>query len=460
MPIGPATVLFLCTGNSARSILAEAILNDPAIGQGRFRGVSAGSHPRGSVNPLALEILREAGLPTTGLRSKSWEEFGRPDSPPLDFVFTMCDDAAGETCPIWPGHPATAHWGLPDPAAVDGDDEARRACVPRRLRGDPAAHRAFHRITVRYPRRRRPGRTSRRDRPLMNATTRPDPVPLLADGDTLGVVGMGVMGCTILKGLLAAGALAPERVWGTSRSADTCREVSADLGVPVEPDVQHRLASAGVVVLCVKPAQAPVALAALAAAGLRPDALVVSIAAGVDSTQISTHARHRQPDRPGHAQHAVRRRRGHDGDLPRPARHADAPGAGPRIFECVGRAVETEEKHFNAITALSGSGPAYHYLIMEAMADAGVRVGLPRDLALALVSQTTLGAARMVQTSGRHPAALRDDVTTPAGCTIGGLLMLEDGKIRSVLARAIEEATRIASKLGPAGPSKPAGDPH
>ncbi len=126
MPIGPATVLFLCTGNSARSILAEAILNDPAIGQGRFRGVSAGSHPRGSVNPLALEILREAGLPTTGLRSKSWEEFGRPDSPPLDFVFTMCDDAAGETCPIWPGHPATAHWGLPDPAAVDGDDEARR----------------------------------------------------------------------------------------------------------------------------------------------------------------------------------------------------------------------------------------------------------------------------------------------------------------------------------------------
>ena len=97
---------------------------------------------------------------------------------------------------------------------------------------------------------------------------------------------------------------------------------------------------------------------------------------------------------------------------------------------------------------------------MEAMADAGVRVGLPRDLALALVAQTTLGAARMVQTSGRHPAALRDDVTTPAGCTIGGLLMLEDGKIRSVLARAIEEATRIASKLGPAGPAKPAGDPH
>ena len=123
------------------------------------------------------------------------------------------------------------------------------------------------------------------------------------------------------------------------------------------------------------------------------------------------------------------------------------------MFECVGRCVETDERHFNAITALSGSGPAYHYLIMEAMADAGVRVGLPRDLALTLVAQTALGAARMVQTSGRHPAALRDDVTTPAGCTIGGLLMLEDGKIRSVLARAIEEATRIAATLGSAPPA-------
>ena len=117
--------------------------------------------------------------------------------------------------------------------------------------------------------------------------------------------------------------------------------------------------------------------------------------------------------------------------------------------------MQTEEKHFDAITALSGSGPAYQYLIMEAMADAGVRVGLPRDLALTLVAQTALGAARMVQTSGRHPAALRDDVTTPAGCTIGGLLMLEDGKIRSVLARAIEEATRIVATLGATSTQKP-----
>ena len=120
-----------------------------------------------------------------------------------------------------------------------------------------------------------------------------------------------------------------------------------------------------------------------------------------------------------------------------------------RIFASVGRAMAVDEGYFNAITALSGSGPAYQYLIMEALADAGVRVGLPRALALTLVAQTVLGSARMVMATGRHPAALRDDVTTPAGCTIGGLLMLEDGKIRSVLARAIEEATKIAGHLAP-----------
>ena len=126
-----------------------------------------------------------------------------------------------------------------------------------------------------------------------------------------------------------------------------------------------------------------------------------------------------------------------------------------RIFEAVGKCLPVDESHFNAITALSGSGPAYQYLIMEALADAGVRVGLPRQLALTLFSQTVLGAAKMVQATGRHPAALRDDVTTPAGCTIGGLLMLEDGRIRSVLARAVEEAAKIAAHLGPPAAKAP-----
>ncbi|MDO8595063.1 MAG: arsenate reductase ArsC, partial [Sulfuricaulis sp.] len=119
-------VLFLCTGNSARSILAEAILN--GIGKGRFRAFSAGSHPAGKVNPFAIELLQKQNLGTTGLRSKNREEFATAAAPHLDFVFTVCDNAAGEVCPIWPGQPVTAHWGIADPAAITGsDDEKRKA---------------------------------------------------------------------------------------------------------------------------------------------------------------------------------------------------------------------------------------------------------------------------------------------------------------------------------------------
>lgn len=119
-------VLFLCTGNSARSILAESVLNSLALSKGRFRAFSAGSHPSGEVNPLAIELLENNHLPTEGLRSKSWDEFAQPDAPKLDFVFTVCDNALNEVCPVWPGQPMTAHWGVPDPAAVEGSDDVKR----------------------------------------------------------------------------------------------------------------------------------------------------------------------------------------------------------------------------------------------------------------------------------------------------------------------------------------------
>ncbi|MYM81030.1 arsenate reductase ArsC [Duganella sp. FT50W] len=130
-------VLFLCTGNSARSIMAEALVT--TMGQGRFKGYSAGSQPNGAVNPLAIEQVAATGYPVAGLRSKSWDEFGAPDAPQMDFIFTVCDNAAGETCPYWPGHPMSAHWGFEDPAAVTGTDEEKRE----------AFHRIFRQIMAR-----------------------------------------------------------------------------------------------------------------------------------------------------------------------------------------------------------------------------------------------------------------------------------------------------------------------
>lgn len=124
--LGPANVLILCTGNSARSILGEVLINQAGAASGAFRGYSAGSRPRGEVNPDALALLRELGYATDGLRSKPWDEFSAPGAPVMDYVFTVCDAAAGETCPYWPGTPLQAHWGLPDPAAVEGSDAQRR----------------------------------------------------------------------------------------------------------------------------------------------------------------------------------------------------------------------------------------------------------------------------------------------------------------------------------------------
>lgn len=277
--------------------------------------------------------------------------------------------------------------------------------------------------------------------------------PLVARGRSVGVIGAGVMGQTLIQGLFESKAITRDQVWASAKTETTCQTVAAKLGIPVETDYRDRVANAGMILICVKPAQSAKVIATLKESALPPDTVMISIMAGVTIAQLEALLGtanpwiRAMPNTPCIVREGM--------TVICPGTHASSGhlAAAQKVFEAVGQCLATEESYFDAITALSGSGPAYQYLIMESFADAGVRVGLPRHMALRLVAQTAVGAARMVQASGRHPAALRDDVTTPAGCTIGGLLMLEDGKIRSVLARAIEEATKIAGNLGSAAQS-------
>jgi pyrroline-5-carboxylate reductase len=273
--------------------------------------------------------------------------------------------------------------------------------------------------------------------------------PSLISGDqTLGVIGAGVMGRTLLHGLFDSGAISRDQAWASAKSEVTCDAASSELGIPVVTDFRSRVCRSGLILICVKPKQAANVTAALRVAGIEPGTLLISIMAGTTIAQLESMLGTENPWIRAMPNTPCIVREGITVICPGTYASHDHMARAQRVFEAVGQCLPADESYFNAITALSGSGPAYQYLIMEAFADAGVRVGLPRHLALTLVAQTAVGAAKMVQSTGRHPAALRDDVTTPAGCTIGGLLMLEDGKIRSVLARAIEEATKIAGDLG------------
>ena len=268
-------------------------------------------------------------------------------------------------------------------------------------------------------------------------------------GKKIAIIGSGTMGRALAGGLLRSGKVTASHLRGTARSKASAERLAADLGIACSTDNAAACADAGIIVLCVKPKDVQKVVEGLAAKGALSHApLLVSIAAGVSTGFIEallpplTAVVRAMPNTPcfiGKGMTVVSKG----------ANATDEHAALAReIFSTMGRALELEEKHMDTVTGLSASGPAFIYLIIEALADGGVMRGLPRNVANELAAQMTLGAAEMVLTTGRHPAALKDDVTTPAGCTIAGILALEDGRIRSVLARGVETAARVAGELG------------
>lgn len=263
----------------------------------------------------------------------------------------------------------------------------------------------------------------------------------------IAVLGLGTMGRTIAEGLLGAGHSRVHLI-GSTRTASGAAKLGKELGFRVLADSAACVAAADVVIFALKPPKTLEVARALAQAKALPKGTtVISIAAGVSSAALEAIL--------GPASHVVRAmpntpcRIGAGTTVLSPGARA-RPGdlaLARRIFQPLGRVVELEEKHMDTVTGLSASGPAFIYVILEALVDGGVARGLPRDKALELAAQMVFGAASMVLRTGRHPAALKDDVTTPAGCTIAGILTLEDGRIRSVLSRAVEVASQRAGEL-------------
>ena len=267
--------------------------------------------------------------------------------------------------------------------------------------------------------------------------------------DTLAVIGFGTMGQAIGGALVETGVYAPERIVAVNKGRGSGKERAEALGIHWAAKAAEAAKQADVLILCVKPKELDHLLADLNAAGaLDHHPLVISIAAGTRLAFLEarvpagTPVVRAMPNTPC----AIRRgmtvlvRGQFAGD-----EHAQL---ARRLFEPLGRVMELDEHYMDAVTGLAASGPAFMFIILEALAEGGVQCGLPRVVALELAAQMTLGAASMVLETGKHPAALKDEVTTPAGCTIAGLLALEDGRIRSVLARAVEKAAQVAGGLG------------
>lgn len=257
------------------------------------------------------------------------------------------------------------------------------------------------------------------------------------------------MGRSIASGMIRCGVVAPEQLRLADRTEATATTLAAELGVTAMVDNVAACAEADVILLCVKPKDVATVLAELRQGeALIHAPLLISIAAGVTIAAIEQAAGSGVPILRAMPNTPCLIARGMT-VVSRSTLATDAHvDVAHQIFSTLGRCIALDEKHLDAVTALSASGPGFMYVILEALADGGVMCGLPRDVATQLVAQMTLGAAEMVLATGRHPASLKDDVTTPGGCTIAGLLTMEDGGIRSVLARTIETTARVAGGLG------------
>jgi pyrroline-5-carboxylate reductase len=270
----------------------------------------------------------------------------------------------------------------------------------------------------------------------------------MLEGDkTLAVIGCGTMGEAIVRGIFRSGRLKPQQVFATDRRAELVRELAAKHKIRTSTENLDAAKIASVALLCLKPQHMQDALDNDAMREALAGKLVISIAAGVRLEQLQKwlpgaaliRAMPNTPAVIGEGMTVLSRGKGvSDAQL----------ATASEIFNAIGRTTEIDEGYMNVVTALNGSGPAFAFLVLESLADGAVMMGLRRDVAFTIAAQMLQGSARMVLETNMHPAALKDQVTTPAGCTIAGLLTLEDGRIRSVLARAVEEATKVAGKLG------------